>query len=73
MMGPLVDELAEEYSEDNVKVRKINIDENQATAGQYGVMSIPTFLVFKGGEVVDKVVGGVPKEKLKEAIDKHIA
>ncbi|MBT4121108.1 MAG: thioredoxin [Candidatus Magasanikbacteria bacterium] len=71
MMGPLVDELASEY-EGKIKVAKLNVDENQASAGEYKVMSIPTFLVFKGGEVVDQMVGGVQKDKLKEMVDKHI-
>lgn len=72
MMGPIVDELATEYG-DKVKVGKVNVDENQAVAGKYQVLSIPTFLMIKNGEVVDQVVGGVPKEKLKEMLDKHIA
>lgn len=71
-MGPLVEELASEY-EGKIKVGKLNVDENQVTAGKYNVMSIPTFLMFKGGEVVDTVVGGVQKEKLKEMIEKHTA
>lgn len=72
MMGPIVDELSNEYSDEKIKVGKVNVDENQAVAGKYNVMSIPTFLVFKGGEVVDQVVGGVSKEKLKEMMDKHV-
>lgn len=72
MMGPIVEELAGEYDASKVKIAKINVDENSATAGKYSVMSIPTFLMIKGGEVVDTVTGGVPKEKLKEVIDKHI-
>ncbi len=70
MMGPIIEELSEEYNK--AKVGKLNVDENQATAGKYQVMSIPTFLVFKGGEVVDQMTGGVPKEKLKMMLDKHI-
>ena len=72
MMGPIVEELAGEYDESKVKIVKMNVDENQVTAGKYQVLSIPTFLMVKGGEVVDKVVGGVQKEKLKEMIDKNI-
>jgi len=71
-MGPLVEELAGEFGEDKVKIGKLNVDDNQVTAGKYGVMSIPTFLLFKGGEVVDTVVGGVQKEKLKQMIDKNL-
>ena len=71
MMGPLVEELATEL-EGKAKVAKLNVDENQVTAGKYKVMSIPTFLVLKGGEVVDQMVGGVQKDKLKEMIEKHL-
>ncbi len=72
MMGPIVAELGDEYDAGKVKIGKLDVDQNQEVAGKYQVMSIPTFLVFKGGEVVDKMVGGVQKEKLKEMIDKHI-
>ncbi|MBU0660886.1 thioredoxin [Patescibacteria group bacterium] len=71
MMGPIVDQLAEEYAGQGVKVGKVNVDENPNTAGKYQVMSIPTFLVFKGGQVVDQLVGGMQKEALKEVIEKH--
>ena len=71
MMGPLVEELAGEY-EGKAKIGKLNVDENGTVAGQYKVMSIPTFLVLKGGEVVDQMVGGVTKDKLKEMMDKHL-
>lgn len=72
MMGPLVEELAEEMDDTRVKIGKMNVDENPATPGRYGVMSIPTFLVFKGGQVVDQIVGSMPKEALKERISKHL-
>jgi len=72
MMGPIIEELSSEYDKSKVKVVKLDVDKNQETAGRYKVMSIPTFLVFKDGEVVDKLVGGVQKEKLKEMIDKHL-
>ncbi len=62
-MGPIVEELAGEYDASKVKIGKVNVDENQTTAGNYQVLSIPTFLMFKGGEKVDQVVGGVGKEK----------
>ena len=71
MMGPIIDELADEYAGKAVKIAKLNIDENQVAAGQYQVMSIPTFLVFKNGKMVDQLVGGVTKEKLKQMIDKY--
>lgn len=69
MMGPVVEELAEEYK-DSIKVGKLDIDENSDIAAQYGVMSVPTFLVFKDGQVAAKVVGAVPKEELMAAVDK---
>ena len=72
MMGPIVEELGSEYSADKIKIVKIDVDQNQEVAGKYQVMSIPTFLVFKNGEVVDKLIGGVQKEKLKEMIEKNI-
>ena len=73
MMGPIVEELAEEYDASKVKIGKVNVDENQATSGKYNVMSIPTFKLFKDGKPVDEVVGGVTKEKLKEMINKHVS
>jgi len=73
MMGPIIEELAHEYEGKPIKIGKLNVDENNAIAGQYKVMSIPTFLVFKGGEVVDQAVGGIQKDRLKEMIDKHLA
>lgn len=71
MMGPVVEELANEYKE-SVKVGKLDIDENSDIAAKYGVMSVPTFLVFKNGEVAAKVVGAVPKEELMSAVDKAL-
>jgi len=72
MMGPIFDELSNEYPIEKAKIVKINVDENQAIAGKYKVMSIPTFLIFKGGEVVDQMIGGVAKEKLQSLLDQHI-
>ncbi len=65
MMGPIVEELAKELEGKNIKIGKLNVDENNDTSTAYSVMSIPTFLIFKGGEVVDQITGGVQKEKLK--------
>jgi thioredoxin 1 len=73
MMGPIVEEIAGEYEAGKAKVGKLNVDENPETAGKYQVMSIPTFKVFKGGEAVDQLVGGVTKEKLKDMLEKHAA
>lgn len=73
MMGPIVDEMATKYEEKNIKIGKCNVDENGEIASKYSVMSIPSFMVFKNGEVVDRMVGGVPKEKLQAMIEKHIS
>jgi thioredoxin 1 len=68
MIAPVVEELAAE-NQGAVKVAKINIDESPATAANYGVSSIPTLMIFKNGEVVDRFVGVQPKKRLQEAID----
>lgn len=62
MVGPIVDEIANEQS--GLKVMKLNVDENPFTARQYGVMSIPTLMVFKGGEPAKRIVGAKPKQAL---------
>lgn len=62
MVGPIVDEIATEH--DEIKVLKLNVDENPFTARQYGIMSIPTMLVFKGGEPVQRIVGAKAKGQL---------
>ena len=67
-MGPVVDELAKEY-EGKAKVGKLNTDENQNIAMEYGVMSIPTFIVFKGGKAVKKMVGMQDKRNLVAAVE----
>ena len=69
MMGPVIEEIAAEY-EGKVKVGKLDIDQDPELTAQYKIMSVPTFLLFKDGEVLDKIIGGVPKEILTEAIDK---
>ena len=62
MLGPVVEQIADEHPE--YKVGKVNVDEQQELAGQFGVMSIPTVVAFKGGQKVAQSVGVVPKEKL---------
>ena len=66
-IAPLIDQLAEQFS-GSVKVGKLNIDENPSVTGQYGIQSIPTLLLFKGGEVVERFVGMPPKAKLEQAL-----
>ncbi len=70
-VGPVVDKLEEKHKE-KFKFCKMNVDENQKTAGQYRVMSIPTLMFFKGGKVEDTVVGAVPESALQTKIDKII-
>ncbi len=69
MMGPIVKELAEKY-DGRIRIGKLNIDENPNTTNQYGVMSIPTFIVFKNGEKVTSVTGAVPKNELDSMLQK---
>lgn len=70
-IAPALAELADTYA-GKMKVAKVDVDENQGTAQEYGIRSIPTLLVFKGGKVVEQIVGAVPKAKLDEAIRKHL-
>ena len=72
MVAPIVDELAEEY-DGKVKFVKLNTDDNIETASKYGIRSIPTLMVFKGGEAVEQVVGFRPKSELKKSLDKALA
>ncbi|WEZ09330.1 thioredoxin [Priestia flexa] len=70
MIAPVLEELDQEYGE-KVKIVKVDVDENQETAGSHGVMSIPTLILFKDGQKVDQVIGYQPKEALAELVDKH--
>ncbi|HHL39307.1 MAG TPA: thioredoxin TrxA [Deltaproteobacteria bacterium] len=70
-IAPILDEMAEAY-DGKVKFAKMNVDENPATPGRYGVRGIPTLILFKNGKVVDQVVGAVPKSQVKELIDKGL-
>jgi thioredoxin 1 len=70
-IGPVVEELAEKFK-DSVKVMKLNVDENQKTAVNYGVRSIPTLILFKEGKVLDKLIGLVPKERLEDFVKKSL-
>jgi len=70
-IAPVVEELATQYK-GKVKFGKMDIDEHQNTPQQYGIRSIPTLLLFKGGKVVEQIVGAVPKKKLEEALAKVV-
>lgn len=70
VMSPIVEELAGEM--EGVTVAKVNVDENPELAQQFNILSIPTFLVFKGGQVVEQFSGSMSKEALKERLGKHL-
>jgi thioredoxin 1 len=71
MVAPVVDEIAEQY-EGQIKVVKLNTDENPQVASQYGIRSIPTLMIFKDGQRVDMVVGAVPKTTLATTLEKYL-
>ena len=68
MIAPIVDELAEEY-DGQVKMTKIDVDANPITPGMFGVMSIPTLMIFKGGKAEERIAGYQPKPALKSKLD----
>lgn len=72
MVSPIVEEIGRDYA-DQLKVGKLNVDQNSKTASHYGIMSIPSLLIFKEGKVVDQIIGAVPKNHLKEKVDKILA
>ena len=72
MVAPIVSELAEEYQDQGLRVGKLNVDSNPSTTTRFRVTSIPSILFFKDGELVDRVVGAVPRPQLEERIQKHI-
>jgi thioredoxin 1 len=71
MIAPIVEQLAGENAQ-TLKVAKVNIDDSPNIAANYGVASIPTLMIFKGGEVVDRFVGVQPKHRLQEAVDQAV-
>ena len=71
-LAPIVDEVAQGYS-GRVKVGKMDVDKNAATAQRYGVRGIPTLLIFKGGQVKEQIVGYVAREAIEKALDKNLA
>jgi len=71
MMDPVLEKVAEDFS-GKVKIAKINVDEEQELASQHNIVSIPTMLVFKGGEIVDKKVGAVPRLVIDKLLGQHL-
>jgi len=71
VMGPTVDTVATDYA-GRAKVGKLNVDENGATAARYQIRGIPTLLLFKGGQVVEQVVGAVGKSQVQKLLDAHL-
>jgi thioredoxin 1 len=71
MIGPVVEELAAEY-EGKAVVGKVDVDNNPGVSAKFGIRSIPTLLVFKGGEIVDKQIGAVPKSVLSQKLDAQV-
>jgi thioredoxin 1 len=71
LVAPVVDELAKDY-EGKLKVGKLNVDDHQQVAARFGIASIPTIMIFKDGEMKERILGAVPKPSLKQAVDKHL-
>ncbi len=71
MLAPVIDEISNE-TEGKLKVCKLNVDEARNTASEYGIMSIPTMILFKSGEVVEKITGALPKEQIMDKLSAHI-
>lgn len=71
MIAPVLEQIDSEVGS-KMKIAKLNVDENPSTAGRFGVMSIPTLIVFKDGQPVDKVIGFQPKEQLMATLNKHL-
>ncbi|MEL7832501.1 thioredoxin [Fodinibius sp. Rm-B-1B1-1] len=71
MVGPIVEELAEEF-DGKAKVGKVDVDSNPEISTKYGIRSIPSLLIFKDGEVVDQIVGAVPKAQLKKQLEAQV-
>lgn len=71
MMAPVIDSLADKYA-GRVKIGKLDVDHNPASAQRYNVRGIPTLLLFKNGQVVDQIVGSVPEARLAAKLDNHV-
>jgi thioredoxin 1 len=72
-MAPIIEDVAKEVDASKIKIGKLNVDEHQTTSTKYGIMSIPTMVVFKNGEVADKFVGGMTKEAMLEKLAPYLA
>ena len=72
MLAPTVAEIAHDYA-GKLKVMKLNVDEAFHSAGRYNIRGIPTLLVFKNGQVVEQIVGALPKDQITKALDRHVA
>ncbi|MGA9362790.1 MAG: thioredoxin [Bacteroidota bacterium] len=72
MVSPIVEEVASEYT-GKLKVGKVDVDSNPSTAMQYGIRSIPTLLLFKDGQVIEQIVGAVPKRVIVDKLSRHLA
>lgn len=72
MVAPIVDELADEYS-GRAKIAKLDVDSAQKTAVEFGIRSIPTMLIFKGGKVADQLIGALPKQQITEKLDSALS
>lgn len=72
MLAPAIDALATEYA-GKARIGKMNTDENPRTPSELGVSSIPALVVYKGGQVVDRMIGAVPKERIATMLNKHLA
>mgnify|MGYP003452477863 CR=1 FL=1 len=69
MIAPILDDLSQDY-EGRLQIAKMNVDENQAIPAKFGIRGIPTLMLFKDGQVIDQIVGAVPKSRIKELLDK---
>ncbi len=72
MIAPSVDAIAEEY-EGTLKVAKLDVDDNPAVQGRYGIVGIPTLMVFKGGKVVERITGALPKNAIVAKVEPHLS
>lgn len=72
LMGPIIDELAKDYKDKEIKIVKLNVDESKKTAEKYDVLGIPTIILFKDGKIAEQMTGYQSKETLEEVINKNI-